>query len=308
MQSASRSVDDQGRLPLLINRQGGSLRNPQRRRQIEEGIAARRDLLDAHYLRPRELLERLDQLLEQGVERVAVGGGDGTLSAAANRLVHRRTALAALPFGTFNHFAKVVGMPMAPGEALDLALTGKVQAIDLGRVNQRHFLNNAMLGVYPHAVRRRDRHQRIGMPKAAAMGWALLGALYHLPRISLCLEAAQHRQPVDTPFVMVSNNRYVAEPLANMDRDTLNAGRLGIYYTPSPHRRDLLRLALRILAGRLEQGPGLVALTAPSLRLSGRRLRHRIALDGEVMKMHPPLDFASLPGALRVVMGPGRAP
>ncbi len=306
MADASRRDNHKARLPVLINRLGGSLRNPLRRRRIEEGIAVRRDALDVHYLKPDALLEMLDELIGQGVTRVAVGGGDGTLSAAANRLVGSRTALAALPFGTFNHFAKVIGMPLNPGEALDLTLSGETRAIDLGKVNERYFLNNALLGVYPHAVRRREHHQRAGMPKAAAMGWAVLGAIYHLPRISLCLEAEQHRQSIDTPFVMVSNNRYLAEPLANMDRESLDGARLGVYYTPSPDRLDLLRLALRILFGRLEQGPGLVALDAAALRLSGRRPRYRIALDGEVTKMKPPFQFESAPGALRVVVGPER--
>src|ERR1051326_5694743 len=68
--------------------------------------------------------------------------------------------LGVIPMGTFNHFARDVGVPMAWREALDVALTGTTRQVDAARANDRFFVNNIAMGLYPELVARREERGR----------------------------------------------------------------------------------------------------------------------------------------------------
>src|SRR5262249_40357442 len=103
-----------------------------------------------------ELLHSGDRLTERaraactaGAEAVAVAGGDGSLNAAAQALVGTNVRLGVLPFGMRNHFARDMGIPLDLAQAVDLLGSDAARRIDVGCVNDRYFLNNASIGLYP---------------------------------------------------------------------------------------------------------------------------------------------------------------
>src|SRR5262245_13108267 len=87
-----------------------------------------------------------------GVERVAAGGGDGTINEVVAGLLSARNeansgpALAVIPLGTANDFAHACHIPLDPAGALHLATTAKPRQIDVGRVAGRPFINMATGG------------------------------------------------------------------------------------------------------------------------------------------------------------------
>ncbi|SRR5579875_692526 len=85
-----------------------------------------------------------------GYDCVAVLGGDGTLNEAANGLAHSQTALAVLPGGSTNVFARTVGMANDPieatGQLLGALAKGSVKSVSLGQLNGRYFLFHAGIG------------------------------------------------------------------------------------------------------------------------------------------------------------------
>ncbi|MGD1995412.1 MAG: diacylglycerol kinase family lipid kinase [Anaerolineae bacterium] len=88
-----------------------------------------------------------------GLDAVWIAGGDGTISEAVNGLVGTNTALGVLPVGTGNIWAKQLGLPTLTlthpfrlREAAIAQAEGKVQAVDVGRVNDRYFLLWAGIG------------------------------------------------------------------------------------------------------------------------------------------------------------------
>ena len=90
-------------------------------------------------------------------DAIVVAGGDGTVNAAAGAAAGTDLLLGVLPMGTFNHFAKDLGLPTdLPGAAAALA-QGDERQVDVGEVNGRVFVNNSALGVYPEMVAVRDR-------------------------------------------------------------------------------------------------------------------------------------------------------
>jgi len=87
---------------------------------------------------------------DEGVARVIVGGGDGSVNEVANGLMAleaaRRPELAILPLGTANDFATACGIPDVASEALTLALTGDAVPVDLAKANDHYFANVASIG------------------------------------------------------------------------------------------------------------------------------------------------------------------
>ena len=96
-----------------------------------------------------------------GMDAVVVLGGDGTLNEAANGLVGTETALAAVPGGSTNVFARTLGLPDDPVEAtgalLDAIEAGSVRRVGLGCVNDRYFLFHAGVGFDAAVVEQVER-------------------------------------------------------------------------------------------------------------------------------------------------------
>src|SRR3990172_7575922 len=120
---------------------------------------------------PREATGLAARAAQRGVPLLFVCGGDGTLNEAANGLAGSETALAMIPAGTVNIWAKETGVPRNPLEAVRLALEGERRRVDLGKAGQRHFLLMAGYGL-DGAVARRVSHGVKGRLGAAAYALA----------------------------------------------------------------------------------------------------------------------------------------
>ncbi|MGD9796207.1 MAG: diacylglycerol kinase family protein [Acidimicrobiia bacterium] len=97
----------------------------------------------------------------RGFDVVAVLGGDGTLNEAANGLVGTSCALAPLPGGSTNVFARTLGYPNDPVEATDVLVdaldAGSMRRVGLGSVNGRYFLFHTGIGFDAAVVREVER-------------------------------------------------------------------------------------------------------------------------------------------------------
>lgn len=293
-----------GAIPVIVN---SAARSGQSRAQIEALPA----LFDQMGLRTRLIDVRdgtdsereIDAALAERPPLVVAGGGDGTLSAIASRLVDTGIPMGVLPLGTLNHFAKDLGVPLTLGDAVRVIAAGHTTDVDVGEVNGRIFINNSGLGLYPDIVRHRDRQQRtLGRSKWHALAWASWSLLRRYPFVQVRLLIDGQSREWRTPFVFVGNNEYAMEGLRIGGRGRLDAGRLCVYVAQQPGRVGLLRLALHALVGRLRQASDFDALSATELLIETRRQRIHVAADGEVWPMTSPLRYRVLPGALRVIV------
>ena len=231
------------------------------------------------------------------------GGGDGTLSALADAVRGTDTAFGVLPLGTFNHFAKDVGIPVELEKAVEVIAQGQRTTVDVGELNGTCFLNNASLGIYPVIVRRRDFQQReLGRPKFSAMIWAIWSVLRRSPFMRLRVEVdGGEPRAWRAPFIFIGNNIYKMQGFDIGTRERLDCGELSIYSTPRGSRWGLVKLALHALFGRLEQSKDFVGAAARELRVESRRPRLRVAADGEVRLLQTPLEFRIVPRSLVVL-------
>ena len=250
-----------------------------------------------------EMIVAAKQAVEQGVGLVVAGGGDGTVNAVASVLVDSATAFGVLPLGTLNHFAKDLRIPLLLDDAIDNLAHGVKVRVDVGEVNQRIFLNNSSLGLYPDIVRDREKQQhRLGRGKWLAFCWATMTALRRFPFLSVRLKVNGEQHARRTPFVFIGNNEYVMQGFCIGERQRLDRGILSLYVVQQSGRLSLVRLAIDALFGRLAQAKNFDVLLASEMEIETHHKRLRVATDGEVTIMATPLRYRIRAQALTVIL------
>jgi diacylglycerol kinase family enzyme len=250
-----------------------------------------------------EIVELARGAMKDRPSILVAGGGDGTMNAVANLVRGTDTAMAVLPLGTLNHFAKDLGVPLELDQAVRTIARGRRIAVDVGEVNGKAFLNNSSLGIYPDIVRERTRQQRrFGRSKRAAMIWATLAALNRLPLLTMRLQLEGRDFAGRAPFVFIGNNEYLMEGFNIGKRERLDAGELSVYTTPHSSRIALLKLAVRAVLRRLRQADDFIAMHARNLRVETQHKRLLVAIDGEVSIMETPLEYRIRPRSLTVLV------
>lgn len=220
--------------------------------------------------------------LARGAEADAVGiaGGDGSLAPVAQAALERDLPFVAVPFGTRNHFVRDLGPDRDdPVAALD-AYGGVERRIDVGRVNDRLFLNNVSLGMYAQLVHHREHRRR--RREALARLKAIAIALRERTSLGVTVDG----DPVAARVLLVSNNRYALDLFSLGERERLDEGVLQLY-----------------------AGSGIVRSrwteqTAERITVNATAGFLRAAVDGEPDRLETPLEFRVEPQALRVLVPP----
>lgn len=234
---------------------------------------------------------------------VVAGGGDGTLSTVAGVVAGSGIPFGVLPLGTFNHFAKDVGIPLDLASAVETVCRGRVTNVDVGRVNGRVFVNNSSLGLYPQVVMKRDQlRHRLRRGKWPAFVWAALLVLRRFPFLTVEINVDGKVLQRRTPLVFIGNNSYELDGLNLGARKSLDAGHLSIHIINRAHRLGLIVLAARALVGRLRDARDFETLRTTHMEVNTRRSHVTVATDGEVNRFTAPLVYELDKGALSVVV------
>jgi diacylglycerol kinase family enzyme len=213
-------------------------------------------------------------------EVLGMAGGDGSLAPVAEVALERDAAFVCIPFGTRNHFARDLGLDRDdPIGALRAFTAGTERRIDVGRADERLFLNNVSLGLYARLVHRREAHRRRRQAFARVRAWAIL--LTHRQPLGITIDG----EAVETRLVLVANNAYDLELPSLGERERLDEGKLHVY-CPGAERSERVgeRFVVDAAAGRLEA-----------------------AIDGEPDLLETPVEFRVEPRALRVLVPPSQS-
>jgi diacylglycerol kinase family enzyme len=291
------------RIPVLINRGGGAAAaDPHIRKTVAAalkaaGVDAKIEMIDGGdcELRSRAIAERGDPLM-------VVGGGDGTISAAASALAGSKTRLGILPLGTLNHFARDLGIPTELGEAAKLIAAGKGRSVDVAEMSGRIFINNSAIGLYPLMVVDRDaQRERLGRSKRLAMIVASIRTLanFHHQRLTLTVNGKERL--VDTPLLFVGNNDYRIDLGAPGQRESLDDGELCVLVMRKKTAAGLIAASVRALFKRTRADDMVRIDGVEVLTVASARRQVRVSLDGEVVRAEPPLEYRIRKKALRVV-------
>ncbi len=275
-------------------------------RQTTEAFAKARAMLadrgiefDGTYLvnDHRDLCRRVRRSVKKGARLVIVGGGDGTMTAAAGALAKSRAVLGVLPLGTGNSFALSLGITDLE-VAVEAIATGREVAVDLGSVNGTYFANFATIGlsstiaeVTPNWLKK----------IAGAAAYVLAGVAPGLrSRPFLCKVRAQKQEIAFHTFqVIVANGRYFGHTALTPEA-SLDSGHLTFYSTTDATIVDAAKTYASILLDRQGLLTNAHIIDAKKLRVRTRPSQ-TLAIDGEV-RGHTPARFKVVPGALRVMV------
>ena len=260
-----------------------------------------------------DLCRALDAAVASDAEAILVGGGDGTIIAAAERLLPENRAgtaqphgirpLGILPMGTANLLARDLGIPLSPEAALPALLAGATRRIDVALVNDRVFLNSSLPGIAPRMVlqRERMRHNR-GPLKWLRLVRAFFRGFDRGPRLHAVLQADGQPVRLVTRTLAITNNPLAEGFAAIHSRTALDGGTLGVYAARIDRRLDLWRLIARLVAGTWQHDRATAALAARRVNVVSRRPRLWVANDGENHLLATPLRYRILPRALTVLV------
>jgi diacylglycerol kinase (ATP) len=287
---------------LLVNRRARLGSGPKRLTQAAlENLGIKLEAI-AWVKRPSGLLKAVDALLERGVDRLIVGGGDGTLSTVAARLAHRPITLGILPLGTANDFARTLGIPSNLEAAAAVIAAGTVRLVDLGRANEAYFLNVASLGMSVSATSQLSPWIK---RKLGSFAYLYAGARAFTLDPTFRIRVQNGPDSVETfaHQLVVGNGRFYGGGVLVSRQSSLEDGMLHAYALGTRGRWDLLRTIALLRMGVPIDRPGDCFLQTPSLQVETWPVL-AVNCDGEI-RTRTPVKFAVEPKALRVFAPPG---
>ena len=169
-------------------------------------------------------------------------------------------------------------------------------------MNDRIFINNSAIGLYPLMVIDRDQQRkRLGRSKRLAMVVASIRTLARFNHQRLTLTVNDEKERVDTPLLFVGNNDYRIDLGAPGQRESLDDGELSVFVMRKKTRRGLIAASIRALFNRARDDDMVQIEGVERLRVASRRSMLAVSLDGEVVRAAPPLDYKIRKQALRVI-------
>lgn len=238
-----------------------------------------------------------------GVDAVLVGGGDGTISAAAGIAWKTGMPLAVLPAGTMNLFARALKVPLDLTAALEALAAGELGAVDVATANGRPFVHQFGVGIHARLVRIREgMTYRSRLGKILASLRAIAAAAMRPPVFDVELHTASGSQRRRASGLAVSNNRVGDGHIPYAER--LDAGVLGIYVAAPVSTSELIALGSGIFMGTWRSSPMVSETEASSVtvRFPKRKKGAHAVIDGELVKLESSVELAIHPGALRVIL------
>jgi YegS/Rv2252/BmrU family lipid kinase len=219
------------------------------------------------------------------VDMVIVGGGDGSLNAAAPGLVETGLPLGILPLGTANDLARTLAIPFTVVDAAQVIIDGETRALDLGIVNDHYFFNVASIGFSAKLARvlTSDAKRRFGK-----LGYALsaMKLVSQSRSFSAEIEHDGHVDKVRTLQISVGSGRYYGGGLAVAENAEPDDGRLDVYSLEIGHWTELLALLPALKSGTQKRSKNVRTFGTTELTVrTGRPLD--VNADGELLTTTP---------------------
>lgn len=275
-------------------RQTADAFNKARTMLLERGVHLKRThLVDSH----KQLCRCVGRAVKERVDLIVVGGGDGTMTAAAAQLAKSKSVLGVLPLGTGNSFALSLGITDLD-VAVEAIVAGREVAVDLGVVNGTYFANFATIGLSSVIARATPNRLKKIVGAAAYVLAGMWPALRSKP-FHCKVRSDDRTLDFNTFQVIVANGRYFGlTPLT--EEASLKSGSLTFYSTSDSTIVDAAKTYASLLLDRQELLSNAHIIDAKKLRIRAHP-KQPVAIDGE-QRGSTPATFKVVPHALRVMV------
>jgi diacylglycerol kinase family enzyme len=261
------------------------------------------------------------EVRDRGYDIVVAFGGDGTLNEVANGLAGTDVPVSALPGGSTNVVCRSLGIPNdvvdATEHLLALADEWAPRRIDLGRVDERHFVFACGAGIDATVVRRVDAHPKL---KARAgpyyYSWAGISAFYRrylYNAVRVRVEADGVSSEGVTAIAQNSDpfTYFASRPIRVCEGIAIDDGTLSMATLKRARQRDMPTLISRLFSEgkpasrhrQVEHFDDVVEATVSSVSKDGdgNRRSFPLQVDGEYIGDRTHVELRAVPGALTIV-------
>ena len=250
-------------------------------------------------------LERLARAAaEEGTPVVAALGGDGSVSLAANGIIGTGAALAALPAGTGDDFAKGIGAGKLE-TAIELLANPKTVDLDVIEVTtgsaQRNYVNIAGAG-FDSEVNETANGMRVRLGATGTYLAALMKTLSKFSPAAFTIQVDDERIELDAMLVEIGSGRWTGGGMRVLPSAWMNDGLLDVCIVESLSKPAFLRAFPRVFSGSHTTHPKVRMRTGTRVQVEANR-RVPVYADGELIGPLPAI-FEIRPAALPVVVGP----
>lgn len=248
----------------------------------------------------RDVIEKAQQ--HNGV--VVMAGGDGSINTVARLMLGTGRPFGVLPQGTFNLFSRTHGIPENIAEAVQILLGSQAEAVHIAMANDRTFIVNASLGMYPQLFEDREAwKKKYGRSRFIAFVAGIATLLREHRQVNLTFQRDGQTVTLRTPTLFIGNNPLQLRQIGILQEgETLEPGQLMAVTIRPVSTLGILWLMICGTFGKLGEADNVIIFRFSELSIkragSFRSRAVKIATDGEVGWARLPLEFRMSPEPL----------
>lgn len=187
--------------------------------------------------------------INDNFDYILVAGGDGTVDSVVNAMKVNGVDLpiGILPVGTANDFAKFIGIPQNIGEACKQILENVESPVDIGRINDKYFINVASTGLFTDISQKTDDELKNTIGKLAYYVKGI-GQLPNFRRLKVKLTSKEEQYDGEMYLLLVFNGQTAGNFKLATNAD-ISDGKLDVIVFKAMAIYELLPLFIKILKG-----------------------------------------------------------
>lgn len=285
------------RMMLIINPRSGKGLAPGERSTAERLAKELGIDLDVRLIeRPGHGRELAQEAVMQSYSRVVSAGGDGTLNTIAAGLIDTNVPLGVIALGSGNGYARSLGLPLKPEEALRRAFTGTPALMDVCYLNDVPFLGTAGIGFDARVAHAFDKSKGRGM-----FGYAriILKEIFTAPPMRVVVKANHDTSEANVLMLVFCNTREFGNGAEISPGSLPDDGWAELRVVRKPPFFPLIRAFVQIYTGKADNSPYIRNIVTRNATVwQEGTVAH---LDGEPMEVGHEVTFRLEPKRLWVV-------
>jgi diacylglycerol kinase (ATP) len=291
------------RVTIIVNPAAHNVPGPKSRKQADDWL--REHGWTAQWIettRPGEATDLARRAAADGVPLVIVCGGDGTINEAANGLAGTETALGMIRGGVSSIWAREIGIPKRPVDAVRAMITGELRKVDLGKAGDRYFLLMAGYGIDSAVVMRTSPRVKGRLGAAAyAIAAAREVISYRSTRARISLDG----EDIDAHVLMLlAGNTQIYGGITRITPEAkADDGLLDVCVFKGKGRPDIIMHALRTLLRIHRRSDAVIFRRVKNIRFQWDTPLP-LQMDGDAID-DSPAEVTVAPGALWVAVPTG---
>lgn len=241
------------------------------------------------------------EAVERGFDVIIAAGGDGTLYEVINGMAERenRPPLGLLPLGTTNDFARAMAIPKNLEAACDIIIQGYSRVIDLGKANQRYFINIAGGGSLTELTYEVPSRLKTMLGQLAYY----MKGLEKLPRlrpVEIVLKSDDRELHEEVMVFLISNTNSVAGFEKLCPDAAIDDGLMDVILVKKCNLVEMIRVVTLALRGEHLNDPHIIHFQSKHIQITSPDYT-QLNLDGEFGGTLPG-TFSVLPSHLQILV------